>query len=103
MTDYQPTGDDRDTDQAGNATNAQLAALALVRLCLRDEDAKLSVDLLTNQHGAIDVDVIQELVFLSTGLVQALAELLGADPEGLLDEQVRHLISQDEDGQESGA
>lgn len=97
MTDYQPAGDDHETDQAGNATNAQLAALALVRLCLRDEDAELSVDLLTNQNGTIDVDVIQELVFLSTGLVQALAELLGADPEEMLDEQVNHIIRHDQE------
>lgn len=98
MTENHPTGNqpdgNNDTDPADGATEAQLAASALVRLCIRQEDARLSVDLLTDEADRLDVNVIQELVYLAAGLVQALAELLGVDPEALLDDHVRHIVGE---------
>jgi hypothetical protein len=101
MTDHQPTGDDPgDGDVGRSSDNAAvpLAALALVRLYMRKDPVDLSVDLLTDDDGGIDLDVIQELVHLSAELARALAALSDMEPEQLLDDLVREVV--DDDGRE---
>ncbi|NDL60418.1 hypothetical protein [Phytoactinopolyspora mesophila] len=95
MTNQQPAGDDPGTERRTDATSAQLSALALVRLAIRDEPARLSVDLLTNDAGKYDVDVIHELVRLSATLTQALADVTGVEVEQMLDELISHVIHDD--------
>ncbi|NDL60419.1 hypothetical protein [Phytoactinopolyspora mesophila] len=99
MTDHQSSGDDHGVDPSADATATQLAALALVRLCIRDEPASLSVDLLTEEDGTIDVGVVQELVNLSANLTYTLADVLDVGPEELLDGLVREVVNDDENEQ----
>ncbi|WP_166347669.1 hypothetical protein [Phytoactinopolyspora limicola] len=94
MTDHQPSGDDRGIERETDVTAAQLAALALVRLCIRDEPAQLSIDLLTNDHGGVDVHVVQELVFLTADLTRAVATTSGVDVEEMLDELVGYVVTE---------
>ncbi|WP_166347666.1 hypothetical protein [Phytoactinopolyspora limicola] len=92
MTDHQSSGDDRGIEPA-DITATQLAALALVRLCIRDEPAHLSVDLLTDDDGSIDIGVIQELVNLAANLVHTLSDISGTESEEILDGLVRGAVS----------
>ncbi|NDL60712.1 hypothetical protein [Phytoactinopolyspora mesophila] len=93
MTEQPIPGDDHGTGLSSDSTARQLAALALVRLCIRDEPAQLSVDLLTNDDGRVDLDVVQELVNLAANLAQALADSSGLDAESMLDELVQHVVN----------